>query len=444
MNFHTTNRLPLGQTRLGGRTQIILPALLLVATWNYLDRATVGILQEPIKHEFGLSDFQLGLLGGPAFAFLYVLMGLPFARLAERCHRVRLIAGVFALWSLMTALCGAATSYLFLLLARAGVSVGEAGCTPGAHSLISDHFPPERRPWALAVYSSGLPLGVLLAALLGGAITERFDWRATFYLLGLSGLIFAVLFWWLVPEAPRVTPVESTPRFSQAMRTLAGKPVIRHIATGTMVAALMGYSMSQYMTSFFIRSHSMSLGDATLHVALVNGAAGAVGIYLGGLLGNRMAKQRLGAAALVAAWGFIVAAPLFAFGFLAENVALATVLLMLGTMAQLSYFGPAFAILHASVDPRMRATAIATVVLVTNLLGYGLGPPAVGALSDFFARFLAEGSPTATQICATATWLAAACKTPSAGGLQWTLSLLAVANLWAFYHFTQVARYHRS
>lgn len=425
-----------------GKTGLILFALLVVATWNFLDRAAVGILQEPIKREFALSDFQLGLLGGPAFALLYVLMGIPFARLAERVNRVRLIAMVFALWSLMTALCGAATSFLFLLLARAGVSVGEAGCSPSAHSLISDHFSPERRPWALAVFASGVSLGSLIAALAGGAIAQHLGWRATFYALGASGLVLALAFVLLVPEAPRTTRVEDTPSFSQALRFLAGKPVVWHIALGIMVAAMMGFSMTQYMTSYYIRSHHMTIGEATLRVALISGVAGATGTYLGGWFGNRVAKHDLSSAALVAAWGFILAAPMFAVGFLIPNAGVATAVLMLGTAAQLSYFGPAFAILHATAEPRMRATAIALVLLVTNLLGYGLGPPIVGASSDALAQFLSTGSPAAQRLCGAAEWLQAACATPTAGGLQWTLSLLALGNLWAFYHFRMVSRHH--
>lgn len=420
---------------------VILFSLLLLSTWNYLDRAAVGILQEPIKREFGLSDFQLGLLGGPAFALLYVLMGIPFARLAERVNRVRLIAAVFALWSVMTALCGAATSFAFLLMARAGVSIGEAGCSPSAHSFIADRFAPERRPWALAVFTSGVSLGALIAALAGGAVAQHFGWRPTFFVLGASGLVLALGFLLVVPEAQRGTRVEDTPSFAHALRFISGRPVIWHIALGLMVAALMGFSMTQYMTSYYIRSHGMSIGEATLRVALISGVAGVAGTHLGGYLGNRVAARNLSKASLVGAWGFIVAAPLFAFGFLAPQAAFATMLLMLGTAAQLTYFGPAFAILHATVEPRMRATAVALVLLVTNLFGYGLGPPMVGAASDALAEFLRNDS-AAAGICAAANWLRPACEAPNAGGLQWTLSLLAIGNFWAFYHFRRVSRQH--
>jgi predicted MFS family arabinose efflux permease len=423
------------------RNTFILTALLMLATWNYLDRAAIGILQEPIKREFGLSDFQLGLLGGPAFAFLYVILGFPFARLAERYNRVRIIAMVFAFWSLMTALCGAATSFIMLLLARAAVSIGEAGCTPSAHSVIADQFPLHRRPWALAVYSSGLSLGALCAALAGGAIAQRLGWRATFYVLGATGLIFAFLFPLVVPEPPRTTAVESTPSFGRTLRFLVGQPIIRHIVAGTMVGGLMGYSMTQYMTSFFIRTHGLAIGHATPRVALIAGAAGAAGTWLGGLVGNRLERRRRGAAALAAAWGFFFSLPLLFVGFLIPDVNTATVLLMIGTASQLCYFGPAFALLHAAAEPRMRATAIAVVLLMTNLVGYGVGPPLVGAASDALARLLQLKTPTILQLCANSSWLDQACQSPNAGGLQWSLAALALANLWAFYHFIKVSRY---
>lgn len=438
LSMESNNALTQSASR--SNTGLILSALLIVATWNYLDRAAVGILQEPIKREFGLSDFQLGLLGGPAFALLYVLMGIPFGRLAERANRVRLIAAVFALWSLMTALCGAATSFVFLLLARAGVSVGEAGCAPSSHSLIADHFPPQRRPWALAVFTSGVSLGSLIAALAGGAIAQHLGWRMAFYVLGGSGLLLALGFLLIVPEAPRTTRVEDTPSFWQTVRFLVGRRIVWHIALGIMVAAMLSLSTMQYLTSYYIRSHHMLIGQATLHVALVGGVAGAIGTYLGGLLGNHLAKRDIKAAPLVVAWAYLLATPLLVVGFLVPNPSIVTALLMIGTAAQCSYFGPTFAVLHTTVEPRMRGTAVALVLLVANLLGYGLGPPLVGAVSDALTKFLAGGSEPSQQICAAATWLQSACAAPAAGGLQWALSLLAFCNLWAFYHFRKIAR----
>ncbi|MGU7773822.1 spinster family MFS transporter [Burkholderia sp. MR1-5-21] len=431
---------PRGSSGTHARTGWVLMGLLAVSTWNYLDRSAIGILQEPIKREFGLSDFQLGLLGGPAFALLYVLLGIPFGRLAERVNRVRLIAVVFAFWSIMTALCGAATGYLLLLMARAGVSVGEAGAGPSAHSLIADHFTPDRRPWALAVYTSGISLGSLVAALAGGSIAQWLGWRATFFALGASGLLLALMFLFTVPEAPRTTRVEDAPSFSETVRFLVVRPVIWHIAFGIMVAAMLSLSTMQYLTSFFIRSHHMSLSQAVVYVALIGGVAGAIGTHLGGALGNRLAKHDVKAATSVVARAYLIALPLFVTGFLAPDPILATAMLMAGTAAQSTYFGPTFAVLHSTVEPRMRGTAVALVLLVANLLGYGLGPPVVGAISDRLSKFLASGSASSQDICSMAAWLKPACAVPIGGGLQWSLALLALCNLWAFYHFNRISQ----
>lgn len=415
-----------------------LAALLGVSIWNYLDRAVIGILQEPIKHEFGLSDFQLGLLGGPAFALLYATLGIPFGRLAERANRVRLIAIVFAFWSIATALCGAATSFAFLLLARVAVGIGEAGCAPSAHSLISDRFPPAKRSMALAVFTSGISLGSLFAALAGGSIAQHFGWRTTFFVLGLSGLAIALLFVLTVREAPRCTAAEDTPPFAETFRVLWGRRVVWHVALAIMVAAALSLTTAQYLTSFFMRVHHFAIGDAVLRVALIMGVAGAIGTYAGGWLGNHLGKKDPGAATQVIAWCYLAAAPLSILGFLSASPLVAVVLLMLAVGLQTGYFGPTFAVLHASVEPRMRATAVAIVLLVSNLLGYGGGPPLIGKISDLLAKFLAGG-----RACGSADWLEMACTNPNAGALQLALALLALANFWAFYHFRQVSRLHR-
>lgn len=421
-----------------------LASILVVSTWNYLDRAALGILQEPIKHEFGLSDFQLGLLGGPAFAMLYVTMGLPFARLAERFNRVRIISAAFAVWSVMTALCGMAGGFISLLLARAGVSVGEAGCGPSAQSLIADRFPPERRPLAAAVYMSGVSLGSLIAAIGGGAIAQWLGWRMTFYTLGATGIICAIVFGLTVPEARRTTAAEETPDFGAALRFLAGHRLFRHVAISIAIAATLSLTTVQYLTSFYMRTYHLGIRDAAMQVALIAGAAGAVGTYLGGFIGNRLMRRNPGAPSAVVAWAYIAAMPLFILGFLAPRPALATILLMLGTAAQSMYFGPTFAELHAAAGARMRATATAIVFFISNLLGYATFAPLVGAVSDALAGRLAEGGAGVQQLCSASSWLNAACEAPQAGGLQWTLCLLAVANLWAAYHFRWIARYRNS
>jgi predicted MFS family arabinose efflux permease len=235
----------------------------------------------------------------------------------------------------------------------------------------------------------------------------------------------------------------STPLFIETMRFLIGKRVVRNVALAVMVAAMLSLSTAQYLTSFFMRAHGMVIGQAVLRVALIFGLAGAVGTYLGGYIGNRLAVRDPGAATTLIAWCYLGAMPLIVLAFLAPDPTLATGLLMLGVGLQAGYFGPTFAVLHASVQPSMRGTAVALVLLVSNLIGYGLGPPIVGKMSDLLGRYFAGGSASSQQFCASNSWFAAACSKPAAGGLQFALALLALANVWAFFHFRTLSRLHR-
>ncbi|MBR0840394.1 MFS transporter [Bradyrhizobium liaoningense] len=261
-------------------------------------------------------------------------------------------------------LCGAAGNYITLIAARAGVSIGEAGASPSAHSLIADRFPPERRPGALAIYTSGISFGSLLAALAGGAIAQALGWRASFYMLGGAGLLCAAVFWLLIPEAARGTRSEDTPSFDQAIRHFAARRDLWHVAFAITAGATLSLSTVQYLTSYFIRTHHLKLGDAVLHVALIAGVAGAVGTYCGGFLGNRLSKVNPGAPAAAVSWAYLCAAPVFVAGILVPNPTTSTALLMLSTALQTSYFGPGFAAMHDTVTPRMRATGVAILLMV--------------------------------------------------------------------------------
>ncbi|MGE3931591.1 MAG: MFS transporter, partial [Hyphomonadaceae bacterium] len=204
-----------------GYRAYVLGALLVVYTFNFIDRVIVGIIQEPIKVEFGLTDFQLGLLGGPAFAILYTLLGIPIARLAERYNRMSILAVCLALWSAMTAACGFAVNYATLLAARIGVSIGEAGCTPPANSVISDYFPAERRASALSIYALGIPIGSMIAAVGGGWIATEVGWREAFIWLGVPGVLLAVIVKLTVKEPPRAAATGETPSFFAALGALS-------------------------------------------------------------------------------------------------------------------------------------------------------------------------------------------------------------------------------
>jgi MFS family permease len=238
-----------------------LAALFLLNAMNYVDRLLFGVTQELIKQDLGLSDFQLGLIGGPAFAILYIVAAFPIARIAERGNRVTIISLAFAAWSAMTAFCGMATSFLQMLIGRAGVSIGESGCAPPSHSLISDYFPKERRTTAMSVYGTAGPVGALVAAIGGGWLAQHYGWRSTFLLCGAIGVTAAVLFR-LTMREPARTHDDRRPSFLTTLRTLLGKRSFVLVAAAGAVAGFASYSNHQYMVSFLMRAHGMSVGTA--------------------------------------------------------------------------------------------------------------------------------------------------------------------------------------
>src|SRR5215217_3864092 len=271
----------------------VLGALLAVYTFNFIDRVVIAIIQQPIKAEFGLTDLQLGLLGGPAFAVLYTLLGIPIARLAEKHNRMTILAICLGIWSGMTALCGIATSYTTLLMARIGVSIGEAGCTPPAQSVISDYFPADKRATAISIYALGVPVGSMLAAIGGGFIATAFGWRETFLMLGLPGLLLAIVVKLTIKEPPRAgsTVGVAAPSFVTAFKVLATKPTFWHVALGSAVASFVGYGVGQFLNSYLERTHGLSLFNASMLTGAVLGVAAAFGTFFAGWLADRVIQR---------------------------------------------------------------------------------------------------------------------------------------------------------
>lgn len=400
----------------------VLGALLVVYTFNFIDRVVVGIIQEPIKLEFGLSDFQLGLLGGPAFAVLYTFLGVPIARLAETRSRMAILALALAIWSGMTAACGLAASYGLLLLARIGVSVGEAGCTPPAQSVISDYFPTERRATAISIYALGVPVGSLLAAVGGGLIAEHLGWRTAFLAVGLPGLILALIVRLTVREPPRTAPAAEAPNFRAALRILRGKASFWHVAFGAALASFVGYGVGQYLNSFLMRSHGLSLLQASQLTGVVLGVFAAAGTFLAGFVADRIAKRHPNAIVWLPALGFLIATPSYIAGYLAPSLWVGAPFLMLGSLTHYFYLGAMYAVAQGVSPPRMRATAVAVLLFIVNLLGYGLGPPAIGLLSDALATYAATSRGLDAEAA-------------SAFGLKYAIVIGLLGYLWAAAHF---------
>jgi MFS family permease len=425
----------------------VLGALLVIYTFNFVDRILIAIVQEAIKEDLNVSNFEMGILGGPAFAILYTLCGIPIARYAERHHRINIVAIGAAVWSAMTALCGFAANYTQLLLARIGVGIGEAACIPPSHSVISDYFPADRRASALSIYALGIPIGASLAAIGGGWLTQNFDWRAAFWLLGAPGLLAAVVLKLTVKEPPR-TGITTTkaPSFSEALKTLGGKPSYWHAAFGGALMSFVGYGSSQFLVSYMVRTYDLAptlpeeIAIASYTFGLIAGVATGLGTFLGGFLCDRLAHGHKNVLAWLPALGMAIAIPLYAGAFFQSTFAGAVAFLLLAPIFHYLYLGPLFAIAQGVAEPRIRATSTAIVLLIVNLIGYGLGPPFVGLMNDFLANMLLQADGLTLAACRAGEADAATCAAAEGLGLKYALSFALVFMAWAALHFLWAGR----
>ncbi|WP_156681246.1 spinster family MFS transporter [Sphingomonas profundi] len=427
---------------------LALAVLLLTYMMSYIDRTALGVLQEPIKHELGLSDWQLGLLSGPVFAILYSTMSLPVARLAEHHSRSRIIAACLFFWSLMTLLCGLAQTYAHLLIARVGVSIGEAGGNPASHSLIADLFPPERRGRALAIYTFGVPVGAFLGAALAGWLAHLWGWRAAFLVLGPLGFVLVGLVLLLIPHVPRgrfdPTPLDTRPPGTlTVLRLLAGNAAFRQFAAGASLVVLVGYGVAAFLPSFLIRAHGLEIGQVGLIAGLVNGAAAGIGTLFGGFAADRYGRRDVRTYGWIPAAMMLAATPCFVLGFATGGLLPATILLMAGTACIYTYIAPTFAQVHAMVDARMRATAASVLFLIINLVGLGFGPPLIGLVSDRVSAAAFDGDPRqgfAVACHEPAAALATACQAASATGIRAGMVAISLILLWSAIHLYLAGR----
>lgn len=387
--------------------------LLIVYIFNFLDRQIVNILAEPIKADLGLTDTELGLLAGPAFAVFYALLGIPIARYADKdgTNRVRLIALALAIWSAMTAVCGLAQNFVQLLLARIGVGVGEAGCTPAAHSLISDSVPPEKRSSAIAFYGLGVPIGSLLGLIIGGIVNDLYGWRIALMLVGAPGLALALVVLFVMREprhsrtAEAVATAAAVTRLStgEAMREIFASRAFIYILIASSVVAFLGYGKALWTISFFIRSHGLSTTEAGLSMAVVLGLAGVFGTWLGGKMADRFGARDKRHILTFPAYGMAVAAPILFLGYYMEDWRVAVALLIIPTILNSAYYGPAYACVQGLVRPQARAVAASIMLFGQNLIGLGFGPFLFGVLSDQLAP--TYGQESVRYVLYGAAWL---------------------------------------
>jgi predicted MFS family arabinose efflux permease len=379
----------------GGRGDVLLTrervvalgVLVLVYTFNFIDRQIVGILAVPIKADLALTDAQLGLMGGLAFALFYTALGIPVAMLADRYSRTWIMTGALVIWSGMTAACGLAGNFWQLFLARLGVGVGEAGGVAPAYSLISDLFPQEQRARALSIYSFGIPIGSALGIVFGGIIASWINWRFAFFAVGVAGILLAPVFRMTVREPERgrfdrQRAAQAPPAIGAILRTLAGKPSFWLVSLGASCSSMMGYGLFFWLPSFFVRSYGLSLLDASLFYGGILLLGGIAGIWAGGWLGDRFGKSRRKFYVQLPALAFLLSIPFYLLGVLSTTLTLSFFVLLVPTAFGLVWLGPVISAIQHLVRPDMRATASAVFLFINNLIGIGIGTWAIGALSD--------------------------------------------------------------
>ncbi|HBB55642.1 MAG TPA: MFS transporter [Hyphomonadaceae bacterium] len=417
-----------------GYVRYAMVLLLIVYTLNFVDRQIVSILNEDIKEALGASDTQMGLLGGLAFALFYTTLGIPIAVLADRGNRVKIIATGLAIWSAMTAVCGLATNFLQIFLARIGVGVGEAACTPPAQSLIADYVPAERRASAMAFYALGIPLGTMLGFAFGGIFAQAFGWRAALLLAGGPGVILAVIVWLTLKE-PRLHlpkrahgPPASRPSVGDYLKLFAN-PTYVHLCCAGGVAAFVGYGLSYWLPAYFIRAFQMSVLEVGLVFGVALGFTGMIGTMLGGLIVDHFKKRFPGAIMAVPATALLVASPAFILALTAPTKWTAIAFLAAPLMLNSFWYGPAFAAVQSLVAPSQRATATAIYLFVVNLIGLGGGIPFVGWLSDHLGQIAQAGDIPLGMNTAVA-----------ALPLRWSIVIVGTLGLWATVHMFLAAR----
>ena len=396
-----------------------LALLTFVSFFNYMDRMVLAVLLQPIKHELGLSDSQLGLLGGLAFAALYATLGLPLARVADRRPRVVILSVCLALWSVMTAATGLARSFLQLFLARMGVGVGEAGCVPSAHSLIGDLFPPERRAFAISVFQAGGIAGLSAGLITTGVIADQFGWRAALAVVGLPGLVLALVIATTLSEPQRrkaAGPVLTSESAMTAIVGLLRRPALRHLILGLSIGSFGTYGLVQWIPTFFIRSHGLTLTEIGLRSGLVAGVGGILGTLFGGLVAVRLLRADRRWELWLPALAYAGSAPFYVGIFLVQSTNAAIALQVVATFIAATGGGVALSAIQSFAEPHRRAVAVALVLFMSSLVGLGGGPLLVGVVSDLLhARLGAES-------------------------LRYALIISTAALVWAGAHFALAAR----
>jgi MFS family permease len=366
----------------------VLVMVTLVYVVNYLDRQILGILLPQIQKEFLLNDTQLGLVSGTAFAVIYATLGIPVSTLADRMSRRNIIAASLAMFSLMTVLSGTVTRFWQLLLTRFGTGIGEAGTGPSINSMLADLYPPEKRAGALAFYSAGLNVGLLIGFFGGGWIAQHYGWRPAFLASGAPGLLLVFVFLFTVKEpvrgqADHLIDKGVTPGLLETIAFLWQRPTFLWIALGCAMSAFGGYAGLAFIPKFLIVSHHLTIVQTATVLALLTGVLGAVGTYFSGRISDALGRRDVRWNMYVPMWAAIIAVPFAPVFYLSSSTTVALAGATGPSLMGAAYLGASYAMTQAMVPLRMRAQAIAILLFTLNMIALGLGPLTVGAISDW-------------------------------------------------------------
>jgi predicted MFS family arabinose efflux permease len=428
--------------------------LLLVAILNFADRAILNVLAQPIKEDLRLTDTDLGLLQGLGFAIFYSVLGVPLGMMAERVNRTRMLAACIAVWSIMTAACGLATNFATMLLGRVGVGVGEAGAQPVTSSLIADQVPRDRRGSVVAITLLGAPLGFLLGQSVGGMIAGELGWRAAFYIMGVPGVLVALLVLTTLREPPRGladgiagTPeAQTAPRLKEVVFYLWAKPTFRQLLIGFIVAGFAMNAIANFVLPLYLRGFDIPLARLGVLFGVVSFFSNGIGMLLGGFWFDRLARRDPRWAMRAPAVALVACIPAYAGAFISHDLTISLACLFAGNLVLATHMAQTAATMQNLSKPRMRATTSAVIALVIGILSAGLGPTVAGYLSDVFGEqaFGAGGffvrCPGGRGADGIGTALDSACLAASTGGLRMALLSLLVLFAWAAIHYWLASR----
>ena len=376
---------------LGYRTSVLL-GLSLIYALNFIDRILIAVVSRPIIEEFNLTNFQFGLLIGLGFAIFFTLLGVPIAHYSVRFNRAKILGLSVIIWSVATIISGLAVGFVSLLIARMLLGVGQAGYAPVANSLICDYYSPIKRPGALGVFAMGSLLGGGLSYLLGGLVIQSLTWREAFIYMGAPGIFFGVLMCFAIKDSPRgyTDPTKAqgqhpkSTSLIEALKELKAKPTFWLVTFAAAAAGFAAYSFTSFQPLYIQYAFGISPAKAAIYYLALIAIAGAWGSLLSGFVIQLLSTHVRHASIWVSAITLLISVPLLIIGFVVETSAIMLLIFLLAGFFQYFYIGASFNLIQSITSLHVRATAIAVLMLLINLIGFGLGPPIAGALTDMF------------------------------------------------------------